>query len=186
MALLVNVGEVDLTVARQIAEDVTHLRVDGAGGFAADGPRQAAEGAGVAPCHDDRVEPNLHFVTQRCGTDSKWLRHRPVQVSGEIPEAGLASEPSVDQDVESADAEQGRVSLSAWEDVEGRVIEADVADDVGRLQEMIQRHRRQNVGNIPDESVDGVLLALRLGGAQPTGRVDGYLPIATPPKKENK
>jgi hypothetical protein len=56
--LLVNVTEVNFTVPWQIAEDVTHLRVDGAGGFAADGSRQAAERAGIAPCHDDRVEPD--------------------------------------------------------------------------------------------------------------------------------
>lgn len=97
-------------------------------------------------------------------------------MSGEIPEAGLASESSIDENVESADAEESRVSLSAWEDVEGWVIEPDVANDVGWLQEMIQRHRRQNVGNVSDKRIDGVLLALRLGGAQSTGRVDGYLP----------
>ena len=47
---------------------------------------------------------------------------------------------------------------------------------------MIQRHRRQNVGNVSDERIDGVLLALRLAGTQSTGWIDGDLPQQQPNK----
>ena len=55
-------------------------------------------------------------------------------MAGKVPEAGLTAEASVHEDVEAADAEEGRVALSARKDVEGRVAEADVAHYIARLQ----------------------------------------------------
>lgn len=63
-------------------------------------------------------------------------------MSCKVPEARFASESAIDEDVESADAEQGGIPLAPGEDVKRRVAETDVADDVRRLQKMIQRHRR--------------------------------------------
>lgn len=71
---------------------------------------------------------------------AKEKEDRPVQVSSKIPEARLSPESSIDQDVKSTDAEKSRISLSAWENVESRMAESDVANDVRRFQEMIQRH----------------------------------------------
>lgn len=104
-----------------------------------------------------------------------WAKYfLPIQVSGKVPEAGLPSESAIDQDVESADSEESRISLSSWKNVESRMAESDVADNVRRLQEMIQRHRWKNIRNVADERINGVLA--RVGSAQSTSRIDGYLP----------
>ena len=94
-------------------------------------------------------------------------------MSSKIPKAGLASESSVDEDIESADAEKGRIALSSGEDVESGMTESDVANDVGWLQEMIQRHRRQNVRNVADKRVERLLAGF--AAVQSAVRIDGYL-----------
>lgn len=94
-------------------------------------------------------------------------------MSSKIPEAGLPSKSAIDQNVESADAEQSGISLSAWENVKGRMAEPDVANNVRRFQEMIQRDRWKNIRNVADESINGILT--RVGSAQLTGRINGYL-----------
>ena len=55
-------------------------------------------------------------------------------MSCEIPEARLASESSIDENVESADAEKSRIALSTGEDVTGWMIETDVANNIRWLQ----------------------------------------------------
>jgi hypothetical protein len=55
-------------------------------------------------------------------------------MSCEIPKAGLASESSIDENVESADAEKSRIPLSTGEDVKGWMIETDVANNIRWLQ----------------------------------------------------
>lgn len=91
-------------------------------------------------------------------------------MTGEIPEARLTPESSVHEDVEPADAEEGRVPLPAREDVEGRVTEPDVPHHVARLQEVIQRHGRHNVRHVADEGRDGLVVR-----APSFARIDGDL-----------
>ena len=119
---------------------MTHLRVDGTRSFATDGASQSTERTGVAPRHDDGVDPKyfnvsligplffFFFFFEYCPICS------PVQMSCEIPEARLASESSIDENVESADAEKSRIALSTGEDVKGWMIETDVANNIRWLQ----------------------------------------------------
>ena len=72
----------------------------------------------------------------------------PVQMTRKVPEARFATESAVYEDVETADAEEGRVSLTARKDVEGRMAESDVADDIGWLQKVPQCHGRQVIRNV--------------------------------------
>ena len=53
---------------RQVAKDVAHLWVDGAGGLAANRAREAAQRAGIVPGHDHRVQPER--------ANDKWNRWR--------------------------------------------------------------------------------------------------------------
>lgn len=92
-------------------------------------------------------------------------------MAGKVPEARLAAEAAVDEDVEAADAEQGRVALAAGEHVQRRVAESDVAHDVRRLEQVIQRDGRQRVGDVLRESGERG----RLGGAQSISGIDGDL-----------
>ena len=48
----------------------------------------------------------------------------------EVPETSLAAETTIDEEVETIDAKQGRITLTSREDVKGRMTESDVADDV--------------------------------------------------------
>jgi hypothetical protein len=82
-------------------------------------------------------------------------RVQPVEVPGKVPEAGLPAEPSVDEHVESVDAKERRVPLSAREDVDGRVAEPDVAHDVRGRKRLLNGLRGQEGGNIGEEGVDG-------------------------------
>ena len=99
---------------RQIGENVSDLRVDRGERFSLEQGRHSA-GVIVANPRDQN------------GIQS-------VQMSTEIPKAGFAAEASIDQQVESINAEQSRVALSAGEDVECGMGKSDVAHHVGRWQ----------------------------------------------------
>ena len=92
-------------------------------------------------------------------------------MASKVPEARLATETAIDEDIEAADAEQSRVSLAAGEHVERRVAESDVAHDVRRLEQVIQRDRRQCVGDVLRESGERAGLV----GAQSISGIDGDL-----------
>ena len=99
---------------RQIGENVSDLRVNRGERFSLEQGRHSA-GVIVANPRDQN------------GIQS-------VQMSTEIPKAGFAAEASIDQQVESINAEQSRVALSAGEDVECGMGKSDVAHHVGRWQ----------------------------------------------------
>lgn len=50
---------VHLVEVREVAKDVPDLGVDRAGGFPANGAREAAQGAGIVPSHDHSVQPGI-------------------------------------------------------------------------------------------------------------------------------
>jgi len=61
-------------------------------------------------------------------------------MTSEVPEARFAAKSAVHKDVKSADSEQSRVSLTPRKDVECRMAKADVANDIGWFQKIIQCH----------------------------------------------
>ena len=60
-----------------------------------------------------------------------------VQVPGEVPEASLATEATVNEHVEAIDSKQGRVPLAAREYVQGGVAEPDVAHHIWGRQSLL-------------------------------------------------
>ena len=61
----------------------------------------------------------------------------------EVPETSLAAETTIDEEVETIDAKQGRITLTSREDVKGRMTESDVADDVWRGKLLLNWLRHQ-------------------------------------------
>ena len=76
-------------------------------------------------------------------------------MSSEIPEARLATEPTVDEDIESADSKKCRIALTAREDVEGWMTKSNIAHNITRLEEMIERHRWQRIRDVTDKRRQG-------------------------------
>lgn len=86
---------------------------------------------------------------------------------GEIPEAGFPREASVDEHVEPVYSKEGRVALAPGENVESRVTESDVANDVGGLHELVQRLGYEVLSDVACETGDR-----RDAGGEDVVRVD--------------
>lgn len=89
---------------------------------------------------------------------TKYIELRPVQMARKIPKAGFATESAIYKDVESADTEKSRITLTAGEDVEGRMTEPDIADHITRLQETLQGNRGDNIRNVAQEGGGGLVI----------------------------
>lgn len=89
---------------------------------------------------------------------TKYIEFRPVQMARKIPKAGFATESAIYKDVESADTKKSRVTLTAGEDVKGRMTEPDIADHITRLQETLQGNRRDNIRNVAQEGGGGLVI----------------------------
>ena len=53
-----------------------------------------------------------------------------VQMPGEVPEASLPTEASVDEHIKTINSEQSRVTLASWEDIQCRMTEPDVSNHI--------------------------------------------------------
>lgn len=71
----------------------------------------------------------------------------------EVPETGLATKATIDEDIETADAEQGRIALAAREDIQRRVAEPYVTHYVRRFQQLLQSDGRKDVRDVLDEGI---------------------------------
>lgn len=73
---------------------------------------------------------------------------------GKIPEARLSREAPVDEHVEAVDAKKCGITLPAREDIQSRMTESNIADDVGRFHQLIQRLGDEILSNVVRETSD--------------------------------